>query len=44
MSNKLGLNFDHDGTNIAMTRVLVLSARVRRNELLKQVVMANSRR
>ena len=30
----MGLNFDHDGTNSAVTHVLGLSASVRRNEWL----------
>jgi hypothetical protein len=39
----LGLNLDWGGTDSAMTRVLVLSAKVRRNEWLKWAVMAYSR-
>ena len=31
---RLGLSFDHAKTNSAMTHVLVLSAKVRRNEQL----------
>ena len=34
ISIKLGLNFDKVGTNNAITHVLVLSAKVRRNERL----------
>ena len=30
----MGLNFDQDGTNSAVTHVLGLSARVKRNEWL----------
>ena len=40
---KLGLNFDQDGTNSAITHVMVLSAKVRRNEWLKQAIMIDSR-
>ena len=35
ISKKLGLNFDQGGINNVMTHVLVLSAKVRRNERLK---------
>ena len=39
----LGLNSDRAGTNSAITHVMVLSAKVRRDEWSKQTVMANSR-
>ena len=39
---RLGLNFDHAVTHNSMTRVLVLSDRVKKKEQLKWVVMADS--